>query len=58
MYCAVVHGSTSWGCLAFGVSLYLARYHLVGRLLAFLSIAAISMPAFYLATLFIDVAAM
>ena len=39
-----------------GVLLYLTRKNVIGNILAFVSIAAISIPAFYLATSFIDVA--
>ena len=37
--------------------LYLTRKNVIGKILAFASIAAISIPAFYLATSFIDVVA-
>ena len=40
-----------------GDLLYLARKNFVGKVLGFISIAAISIPAFYLATSFIDVVA-
>lgn len=45
------------GALVLGMLLYLARRNFIGKLLTFLSIAAISVPAFYLATSFIDVVA-
>lgn len=45
------------GALILGTLLYLARKNFVGKVLGFISIAAISIPAFYLATSFIDVVA-
>ena len=45
------------GALVLGVLLYLTRKNVIGKILAFVSIAAISIPAFYLATSFIDVVA-
>lgn len=45
------------GALVLGVLLYLTQKNMIGKVLAFASIAAISIPAFYLATSFIDVAA-
>ena len=45
------------GALILGVLLYLTRKNVIGKILAFASIAAISIPAFYLATSFIDVVA-
>ena len=45
------------GALILGTLLYLARKNFVGKVLGFVSIAAISIPAFYLATSFIDVVA-
>ena len=42
------------GALILGTLLYLARKNFVGKVLGFISIAAISIPAFYLATSFID----
>ena len=45
------------GALILGGLLYLTRKNVVGKILAFVSIAAISIPAFYLATSFIDVVA-
>ena len=43
------------GALILGGLLYLTRKNVIGKILAFASIAAISIPAFYLATSFIDV---
>ena len=40
---------------AVGALIYLTRKNVIGKILAFASIAAISIPAFYLATSFIDV---
>ncbi len=45
------------GALILGTLLYLARRNFAGKVLGFVSIAAISIPAFYLATSFIDVVA-
>lgn len=45
------------GTLFIGTLLYLTRKNLLGKLLMFLSIAAISIPAFYFATSFIDIVA-
>lgn len=45
------------GALVLGTLLYLTRRNVAGKLLVFLSVAAISIPAFYLATSFIDVVA-
>ena len=45
------------GALILGILLYLTRKNVIGKILAFASIAAISIPAFYLATSFIDVVA-
>ena len=45
------------GALVLGALLYLTRKNVIGKILAFVSIAAISIPAFYLATSFIDVVA-
>lgn len=45
------------GALIIGGLTYLTRHSLVGKTLRFLSIAAISIPAFYLATAFIDILA-
>ena len=42
------------GALILGTLLYLARRNFAGKVLGFVSIAAISIPAFYLATSFID----
>lgn len=45
------------GSLVLGILLYLSRKNVLGKILAFVSIAAISVPAFYLATSFIDIVA-
>lgn len=45
------------GALIIGGITYLTRHNLIGKALRFLAIAAISIPAFYLATTFIDIAA-
>lgn len=45
------------GSLLLGVLLYLTRKTIWGRILTFISIASISIPAFYLATSFIDIVA-
>lgn len=45
------------GALLLGILMYLERKNIVGKLLLFLSVAAISIPAFYLGTSFIDIVA-
>lgn len=45
------------GALILGMLLYLTRKNIAGKLLVFLSVAAISIPAFYLSTTFIDIVA-
>lgn len=45
------------GALIFGGITYLTRHNIAGKALRLLAIAAISIPAFYLATAFIDVVA-